>query len=157
MRRALAVGLAVLLLAACSGDEGDGGREDGSSPSSTTTTVVYTGDPGSAFCGRLRDLSLDDVLSQPSESAADVEAAFTRLLDVLDQTAAAAPPELQEDIALLVAGIAALDDALRAVGYSYDALAESPDGPEVSAAVNDPAFAVAGEHISAYKAQVCKL
>jgi hypothetical protein len=156
MRRALAVLLAAgVLLTACS-DDGDGGG-DRSSASSTSTTVVYTGDPASGFCTLLRDLALDEVLSQPSETAAEVEVAFTHLLDVLHQTAAAAPPELEEDTALLVAGIAALDDALRSVGYSYDALADSPDGPQVSAAVNDPAFAVAGAHITAYKQQVCGL
>jgi hypothetical protein len=159
MRRGLAVlaagGLLAggLLAGACSG--GDDG--DRAASSSTSTTVVYSGDPGSPFCSLLRELGVDDVLNKPSESSTQMEAAFTHLLDVLHRTAAAAPPELQEDTALLAAGIAALDDALRSVGYSYDALAESPNGPEVSAAVNDPAFKVAGDHISAYKAQVCKL
>ena len=160
MRRALAlVALGGLLAGgvlgtACSGgDDADG---DGAA-SSTSTTIRYTGDPASPFCSLVRDLALDDTLSTPSESATEVEAAFTHLLDVLHQAAAAAPPELQEDTALVAAGIAALDDALRAVGYSYDALADSPGGPEVSAAVNDPAFTLAGQHISAYKVQVCKL
>ena len=103
----------------------------------------------------LRDLAVDTVLEDPSESAEEVEAAFTHLLDVLHRAADAAPPELAEDTALLVAGIASLDDALRSVGYDYDALAESDQGPAVAAAVNDPAFGVAGDRIEAYKHQVC--
>ncbi len=157
MRRAVALLLAAVLLlasAACSGDDGDPGDDDAAA-SSTTTTLVFTGDREAPFCRVLRDLAVDTVLDDPSESADEVEAAFTHLLDVLHRAAAAAPPELAEDTALLVAGIASLDDALRSVGYDYDALAASDQGPAVATAVNDPAFGVAGDRIEAYKHQVC--
>jgi hypothetical protein len=157
MRRAVALlSAAVLLLApaACSGDDGDSG-DDAADASTTTSTLVFTGDREGPFCRVLRDLAVDTVLEDPSESAEEVEAAFTHLLDVLHRAADAAPPELAEDTALLVAGIASLDDALRSVGYDYDALAESDQGPAVAAAVNDPAFGVAGDRIEAYKHQVC--
>jgi hypothetical protein len=98
------------------------------------------------------DHLVDDALE-----GTDIEAAYTHLLGVLRRSAEAAPPELQQDAGLLYEGISALDDALRAVGYDYDALASSPEGPSVSAAVNDPAFTVAGDRIQAYKHQVCKL
>jgi len=159
MRRAVALlSAAVLLLApaACSGDDGDSG-DDAADASTTTSTLVFTGDREGPFCRVLRDLAVDTVLEDPSESAEEVEAAFTHLLDVLHRAADAAPPELAEDTALLVAGIASLDDALRSVGYDYDALAESDQGPAVAAAVNDPAFGVAGDRIEAYKHQVCGL
>jgi hypothetical protein len=152
---ALAGALAVTGTAACSDD---GGADDGdaAASSSTTTSIVFTGDPASPFCGVLRDLEADTVLDRPSASPQDVEAAYTHLLEVLHRAASSAPPELQADTGLLYEGIAALDDALRAVGYDYDALAGSPSGPSVSAAVNDPAFTVAGDRIQAYKHQVCR-
>ena len=159
MRRAVALlSAAVLLLApaACSRDDGDAG-DDAADASTTTSTLVFTGDREGPFCRVLRDLAVDTVLEDPSDSAEEVEAAFTHLLDVLHRAADAAPPELAEDTALLVAGIASLDDALRSVGYDYDALAESDQGPAVAAAVNDPAFGVAGDRIEAYKHQVCGL
>ena len=157
MRRAVALLLAAVLLlapAACSGDDGDSG-DDGADASTTTSSLVFAGDREGPFCRVLRDLAVDTVLEDPSDSAEEVEAAFTHLLDVLHRAADAAPPELAEDTALLVAGIASLDDALRSVGYDYDALAESDQGPAVAAAVNDPAFGVAGDRIEAYKHQVC--
>jgi hypothetical protein len=154
---ALAVG-AALAIAACSDDGGsDGDRADRAAASSTTTSIVFTGDAGSPFCGVLEDLGSDTVLSEPSESAQEVEAAYTRLLEVLQRAADAAPPEVEPDVGLLLEGIAALDDALRAVGYDYEALSSSPEGPAVSAAVNDPSFAVAGDRLQAYKHQVCGL
>jgi hypothetical protein len=158
MRRAVALLLAAVLSlagAACSGD--DDGADDGADAASTTSTLVFTGDREGPFCRVLRDLAVDTVLDDPSESAEEVEAAFTHLLEVLHRAADAAPPELAEDTALLVAGIASLDDALRSVGYDYDALAESDQGPAVAAAVNDPSFGVAGDRIEAYKRQVCGL
>ena len=142
-------------MAACSGDDSDG--EADPDLSITTTTIVFTGDAGSPFCTELRDLALQDVLAEPAQTPADLETGFTTLLGLLQRAADAAPEELRADTALLVEGISALDDALRAVGYSYDALAESPEGPTVAAAVNDPTFGVAGDRIEAYKRQVCKL
>lgn len=162
MRRAVALAVALLVTAtatatvgACSGgDDADDDRADGST---TSSTYVFTGDPQGPFCQVLRDLALDDALDRPSDTPDDVEASFTLLLDQLHRAADAAPPELVEDTALLVAGIASLDDALRSVGYDYDALAASEQGPAVAAAVNDPAFGVAGDRIEAYRAQVCGL
>ena len=157
MRRAVALAVSLLVataaLGACSGDDDGDDRAD----ASTTSTVVFTGDAQGPFCRVLRDLALDSALDRPSETPEEVEASFTLLLDQLHRAADAAPPELVEDTALLVAGIASLDDALRSVGYDYDALAESDQGPAVAAAVNDPAFGVAGDRIQAYKSQVCGL
>ena len=145
---------AVLLLTACS--QGSGPAAVPSS-STTSTTVHFTGNAASSFCTLLRDLNTQDVLKGGSSTPTSAAVAFAKLRQVLTDTAAQAPPELATDISLLAAGIAALDDALRAVGYSYDALASSPNALAVSAAVNDPAFATAGTRITAYKAQVCHL
>lgn len=159
MRRALVRGLAVLCaaglavsVAACS--NGDDDRGDGTT---TSSSLVFTGDPAGPFCALLRDMALREVLGEPAASASDVEAGFSELLEILRRAAGSSPPELREDTALLLAGVGSLDDALRAVGYDYDALASSEAGPTVAAAVNDPAFGVAGDRIEAYKEQVCGL
>lgn len=147
--------LAVVVLGACSGDDG-GDDPDAARPSTTTTApLVFTGDPDGAFCQVLREYSGPDVLGSPSETPEQVEAAYTSAIEILGRIADAAPPELVEDTALVLEGFVALDAALRPVGYDADALLDSPAGPEVVAAVNDPAFAVAGDRIAAYKAQVC--
>ena len=72
---------------------------------------------------------------------------------MLAQAAEHAPDELQTGrrASSLERASTALDEALRGGGLHYDALAESPDAAEVSAAVNDPAFTVAGDRIEAYK------
>jgi hypothetical protein len=155
-KAAAALAVALVLGAACS-DDGGGRSDDAAERSTTTSSIVFTGDPASPFCGVMKDLGSDTVLAEPSESPGDVEAAYTHLLDVLQRAVQAAPPELQSDVGLLLEGISALDDALRAVGYDYDALSASPEGPAVSASVNDPSFAVAGDRIQAYKHQVCRL
>jgi hypothetical protein len=161
VRRGIAVvlGGALLLVAtACSGDDDDLDGDAAEARSSTTSTLVFTGDPASPFCTLLREVEVDGLLDEEAASAAEVEAGFTTVLDVLGRVAERAPEELREDTALVLAGVAALDDALRAVGYSYDALAAEPDlAVEVSRSANDPAFAVANQRIEAYKSQVCGL
>lgn len=157
MRRAVALlSATALLVLGCSGDDGGDGA-DRDDEGSTTSTVVFSGDRDGPFCRVLQDLAVDTVLDEPARSVAEVEASFTHLIELLHRADAAAPPELSEDTALLVAGIVSLDDALRSVGYDYDALAESDQGPVVATAVNDPAFGVAGDRIEAYKRQVCGL
>ncbi len=160
MRRGVAVLLAAALpvaLSACSDDD-DGGGDGSAAASSSTSTLVFTGDPASPFCTSVRELEVEGLLEGRPASAADVEAGFTTMLDVLGQLAEQAPEELREDTALVLAGVAALDDALRAVGYSYDRLAAEPElALEVSRSANDPAFAVANHRIEAYKDQVCGL
>lgn len=148
---------AALLATACSGDDGAGRAKGDDDGSTTTVTYRFTGPAESPFCAVLKDVGLDTTLNEPSDTPKEMEAAYTHLLEQLQRASDAAPEELQADTALLVTGITELDDALRAVGYDYDALSASPQGPEVVAAVNDPQFGVAGDRIQAYKHQVCKL
>jgi hypothetical protein len=154
-RALLATGVVLLVAAGCSGDDDHAAS---SSTSATTTSVTFTGDPQSPFCGVLREVELQGVLDGAAASAADVEAAFAAVLEALGRVVEHSPPELAEATALVLSGMAALDGALRAVGYSYDALAAEPElAVEVSQAANDPAFAVASARIEAYKQQVCGL
>lgn len=129
-----------------------------STSSSTSTSIQFTGDADSPFCSRLRDVRLEGLLDGEVATPAEVEAAFVAVLGALQELADVAPPELVEDTSLVLAGMVALDDALRAVGYSYDALAAEPEvAVQVSRAANDPAFADANARIEAYKDQVCHL
>lgn len=150
--------LAAVVVPACS-DDGTPPRTTSSTsaPDGTTTVPHFTGDAGSPFCSLLRDLDVGAVLGDTSGTPEAIEAGFTRLLSVLRQAATLAPDELQEDTALILAGMAALDAALRPVGYSFDALAEAPNAVEIAAAVNDPSFTVAGDRVEAYRTQVCRL
>jgi hypothetical protein len=97
------------------------------------------------------------VLDRDASTPEGVAAGFQRLVEVLDEAARTAPAAVQGDAALLADGVAALDEALAAVGYDFDALARSPEAVEITDAVNDPAFTVAGDRLEAYRDQVCGL
>ncbi len=157
--------LAGLLLAACS-DGSDEGRSapqtsttsDAPAPTSSTTAVpTFAGDPGSPFCEQLRTVDPTALLTGDPSDPTSVQTAFGRLVTVLGALEAVAPPEVRPDAQLVAGGIAALDEALAAVGYDFDALAASAAREEVTAAVNDPAFAEAGNRLGAYRTQVCGL
>lgn len=153
--------LAIALLAACSGGEG----EDGEVATAPTTSVAvsstepptFTGDPGSPLCELLREVDPTTILAGDSEDPVALEAGFQRLVEVFDQLRALAPPAIAPDAALIADGLAALDEALAAVGYDFEALAASEIAPDVVAAVNDPAFTAAGDRLAAYRTQVCQL
>jgi hypothetical protein len=145
-------------LVACS--NGDDGTADTTTSTTTATTVeapVFTGDPDSAFCSRLREIDPNTVLAGTPGDPAEVEVAFRELVRTLRDLGALAPTEVEADAALVVDGIEALDAALAAVGYDFDALATSSAAAEVTAAVNDPAFTAAGDRLTAYRTQVCRL
>lgn len=143
------------------------GSDEGSGASTTTTTAdptpttaappTFTGDAGSPFCTLLRDVDPASLLDGDPGDPAAVETGFRQLVQVLREMHALAPPEIEPDAALVIGGIEALDEALAAVGYDFDALAASPASAEVTAAVNDPAFTTAGSRLSAYRTQVCRL
>lgn len=165
-RRVAGVLAALLLVAGCSDGDDEaasttsqdaGTTAERSDSSSTTAPPEYTGDPDSAFCTLLRETDPGTVLAGDAGDPASVEAAFGRLVDVLARATEAAPPEIADDVALVAAGIGALDGALAAVGYDFDAMATSGAAEEISTAVNDPAFVDAGARLSAYRTQVCGL
>ncbi len=150
----------MLALAACAGGDGSssGGQASSSTapPPSSTAGPTFTGDEGSPFCRLLDGVDLGVVDRAGGEPAALAQA-FTTLVDVLVEAARLAPPEIRVDVTLVAEGMTAFDAALAAVGYDVVALSESAEGPEVAAAVNDPAFAEAGERLAAYRQQVCGL
>src|SRR3546814_3638386 len=104
-------------------------------PSTPTTPVPdYEGDPDSPFCTLLRDIDPSAILSGDGDDPAAVRDAIGRLVAVLADAAEAAPPEIVEDVALVGGGVAALDEALAAVDYDFDALAAAGDAEERSEA-----------------------
>lgn len=162
--RVVLAAAAVVALAACSTGDDEGAATTTTSTSlaplpSTPTTPVpdYEGDPDSPFCTLLRDIDPSAILSGDGDDPAAVRDAIGRLVAVLADAAEAAPPEIVEDVALVGGGVAALDEALAAVDYDFDALAAAGDAEEVAAAMNDPAFADAGVRLGAYRSQVCQL
>lgn len=105
----------------------------------------------------MREVDPSAVLAGAPGEPADVEAGFRELVRTLRDLHALAPPEVEADAALVVGGIEALDAALAAVGYDFDALAASSEADAVTEAVNDPAFTTAGDRLTAYRTQVCRL
>ena len=152
-RAATAVALAALLLLGATGCSDD--DDEAESASTTTTTLHFEGDPASEFCALLRQAQVDGGLQAPAATPAELEANYTETIRLFTEAAGTAPPEVQTDVGLVLQGLIAFDDALRAVGYSFEALEASPDAARISAAVNDPSFRIAGDRIEAYKAQVC--
>jgi hypothetical protein len=152
-----------LVVAACSGDDADSTEPDLAATSTlpptsaTTAPPVFVGDAGSPFCALLEEAAVDEALQGDGEDPAAVADAFGTVVDVLQEAATLAPTEIVADVTLVAEGMAALDAALAAVDYDFDALAASGAAPEVLAAVNDPVFADAGVRLAAYRSQVCGL
>ena len=150
------------LAAACStgGDEGSAVTTSTSSEASTPITTGpprYDGDPDSPFCTLLRDVDTSDILSGDPGDPTAVEVALGRLVGVLGEAAAVAPPEVVDDVTLVADGVGALDEALAGFGYDFDALAASEAAAQVTEAVNDPVFTDAGIRLSGYRTEVCGL
>jgi hypothetical protein len=153
--------VAVAVLGGCSTGDDEGSATTTtatrSGTSATTEPPDYEGDPDSPFCTLLRDVDTTSILAGDADDPASVEAALARLVEVLADASETAPPDIVEDVALVAGGVAALDEALAAVGYDFEALAASDAGAEVMAAANDPVFADAGTRLAAYRTQVCEL
>ena len=152
----------LVLVAGCSGDvESDDAADPAATsttlPSTTTTVPTFEGEADSPFCTLLVEAAVDDALDGDSADPVAVGEAFRSVVGVLEQAAALAPSEIVADVTLVAEGMDALDAALAAVGYDFDALAASGAASEVLDAVNDPAFADAGVRLAAYRSQVCRL
>ena len=159
MRPAPLLAAALLLgsLTACRHHD-DRPAADRSRPEVTiTTTVRYTGDPRSPFCTMLASLAAGAPAQDRTADPAAVQQGMTRYRSQLEQLDAVAPRAIQPDVHRLATGIAHLHDALAAVGYRWDALARADRAVTVEAEITDPAYTTAGQHLTAYKAQVCHL
>jgi hypothetical protein len=161
VRRAplLVAGLALGAIGAChsSSHRADRASTSSSSSSTTVTTVRYSGDAHSPFCTMLASLDRGPTVPDRSADAAAVRQGMTRYRDELHRLDAAAPRVIRPDVHELATGIDHLDDALQAVDYSWAALAQADRAVTVEAEMSDPAYTRAGQHLAAYKAQVCHL
>ncbi len=127
------------------------------STTSTTASPSFVGEADSPFCTLLVEVAVDEVLGGDTADPVAIGEAFRSVVGVLEQAAALAPPEIVADVTLVAEGMDALDAALAAVGYDFDALAASGAAPQVLEAVNDPVFTDAGLRLAAYRSQVCRL
>lgn len=154
--------VATFAVAACSGGDEPAASETTttageSSATTSTRPPTFTGDPQSAFCRLLRDVDPSTVLAGDPGDPAAIEIAFRRLVGLLRDARALAPPEIEADLALVSEGFEALDATLAQVGYDFDVLAASGESATVTDAVNDPAFTAAGDRLGAYRTRVCQL
>lgn len=151
---------AVVLLAACGGDDGDDGAvpADAASaedvPLDTGEPPVFEGDPASEFCRRSRESAERPVLDPfaPGLDAREVELRFRALAQRFGEFAEVAPEPLADDLELLDERFGELSELLESADYDFARLAEQ--GADVSA-FDDPAFEAVAERLAAYQEQVC--
>ncbi|WP_436793071.1 hypothetical protein [Actinospongicola halichondriae] len=163
MIRAAALATLAFAVSASAGCSSGGG--EAAAPSSTTRAALvettpatapptYSGEGGEAFCAALRDADDRPVLDpfQAGLDAREVELRLRALVVRSEQLAAAAPPELADDVQALASGLGALDETLADHGYDFGAAGEA--GADLSA-VDAPEFVDIGVRVAAYRDQVC--
>jgi hypothetical protein len=157
IRPALAAVLAAALaLAGCGDDDADDAAPDETTPTAPATTepLEFDGDPDSAFCRRSREAAERPVLD-PFEAGLEpqeVELRFRALAQRFDGFAELAPPELEDDLALLDERFDELARVLAEADYDFERVAAS--GVDVSV-FDDPELGAVADRLSAYQAQVC--
>lgn len=167
MRRLAAVAVAALVLtAACSGDDADdtsAPRSDtrsettssSTTPAPSTTVPSFTGDAGSEFCLLVADGDERPVLS-PFEADIDADEVELRMRNLLNRFGAyaeVAPLELVADLDTLVVALTDTDEALASFDYDFGAMAEA--GYSIST-LDDPVFEIVGFRLAQYRSQVCE-
>jgi hypothetical protein len=159
IRPALAAVLAATLaLAGCGDDDADDAAPDETTPTAPATTepLEFDGDPDSAFCRRSREAAERPVLD-PFEAGLEpqeVELRFRALTQRFDGFAELAPPELEDDLALLDERFDELARVLDEADYDFAQVAAS--GVDLSV-FDDPELGAVADRLSAYQAQVCTL
>jgi hypothetical protein len=165
-RRAGALVLLVIALAACRG--GDEDAEPGTTPStapssevtvedpsaSTTSVPDYAGDPDSPFCVALAGAD-DRPLLDPFEAgidATEVELRLRALRVRFDELVGLAPAVIVADVRSVADGIARLDETLAVHDHDLGAAADS--GADLTF-LDAPEFAAVGARLAGYQSQVC--
>jgi hypothetical protein len=151
---------AVLVGAACGGDDSDGtGDGDGDDGDAASGSAVAD---ESEFCATVDDyLTLteeSDVFTSESQpEPAEVEALFTELRQHLDRLEAEAPEELAADIGLFATGTRDFIDAVERADYDFETLADDPEFVDLTAEFDEPAYVDAAEHLQSYAEDTCGL
>jgi hypothetical protein len=114
-------------------------------------------DAGSAtFCDVAASYEAANAAPNPSTaSATELETTFTDLQDALDELKAAAPDEIEADVALVVSTFDDFIGALADQDYDFAALAADPDGQAVVEALNSEELGTAMGNIDDYIAAEC--
>ena len=100
------------------------------------------------YCAAARRFATIDLAA--SRQPAELQRAFAELRAVLPAMAAAAPPELRADLAVVSSGYGKLGEATERDGWQWNTLAGA-----VFAIGEDRAFVAAGERVDAYNQRTC--
>jgi hypothetical protein len=100
------------------------------------------------YCAAARRFARVDLAA--SRQPAELQRAFAELRAVLPAMAAAAPPELRADLAVVSSGYGKLGEATESDGWQWNTLAGA-----VFAIGEDRAFVAAGERVDAYNQRTC--
>ena len=145
--------------AAPSGAGGDGGDDTTTTtaaPTTTTTEVSVSGDSDSEWCRELRRVSeetggpgdIDFLTATPEE----LGRAFETVLDAFSEAADSAPPEIADDVDIMVDAYAAFVEKGQQADWNLLTLANDP---EFAATFDDPAIEMAADRMDAYGREVC--
>lgn len=152
-----------VLLAACGGDDGaaddaDGAGDDvGDSTTTTTTTSTTTtttttlaAGSGDDFCEFAQENVVDAEISPAVQTPEDLRDAVTGVLSDLQQAAAMAPSEIEDDVNLFVDAYAGLAEFLEEYEWNFFAVPEDAlDDPRLNR-FDDADIEEAANNIEAY-------
>ena len=166
--RILVVALATLLAVACGGDDdgdvlasSDASTDAESAPATEDTTgddnEAMTGDGDSEWCERIREVQDSDEPSPLNFSftgldPATLETQFTDNLEVVEEWADTAPPEIDDQVATMLETYTSFVELASDAEWNLIALGSDP---EFLAIAEDPAIQQAANDIDAYSRDVC--
>lgn len=173
--RILIVVTALALIAtACGGDDGgsddatpttaassnsDGGADTTTTTAAATTTtteVSVSGDSDSTWCRELRRVSEENAspgdLNFMTATPEEIKEAFETVLATFEEAADSAPPEIEDDVQVLLAAYGTFVAKGNEAGWNLLAMGNDP---EFQAAFDDPAIEQAADRIDAYARDVC--
>jgi len=172
--RVLVLVLALVLVAtACGGGDSDdtttttaaasdGGSDGGSNTTTTaadtttTTEASVSGDSDSTWCRELRRVSEETegpgAINFLTATPDELQETFEAVLGAFTEAADSAPPEIADDVDVLLAAYESFVEKGNEVEWNLLALADDPD---FAATFEDPAIEQAADRIDAYGRDVC--
>ena len=157
----VACGLALSLLASCSGGDSDKDAAPAATtaPAGPTSTARpadpnFTGQGSSEFCALARTYSeRSATVGSPSAmTPAQLRAIANEGRTAIAQAANTAPPEIKADVQLISTTFTALLAELEKVNYDFSKIT-----PAVFAPLQAPEFGRASQRFQAYSRDVCKI
>ena len=103
---------------------------------------------GTEFCDINTELNNDDLAMDGSDTPAEIEEYFTVIMPAqLARLEGVTPPELADDVAILIAGVTQFGDVLEANDWDLEAAFADPEFGELA---NNAEFAEAGQRVDEY-------